>query len=112
VAAVGAGRQISIVDLASGEAHEVRGALPGDRPVRWSTDGRVIDVFRRDEMPCRIYRIDLAAGTRSIWREVRPADTAGVVAVHEMQMTGDGRAYSYSYVRMSSELYLLEGVEY
>jgi hypothetical protein len=72
----------------------------------------VLDVFRRDEMPCRIYRVDLVTGARVAWREVRPADTAGVVAVHEMQMTADGRFYSYSYVRLSSELYLLDGVEY
>jgi hypothetical protein len=112
VAAVGASRQLTIVDVAGGEPRPVRVAVPGDRPIRWSTDGRVLDVFRRDEMPCRIYRIDLAAGTRVAWKEVRPADTAGVVAVHEMQMTADARAYSYSYVRLSSELYLLEGVEY
>jgi tRNA A-37 threonylcarbamoyl transferase component Bud32 len=112
VAAVGAGRRPSIVDLGTEEAREVRGARPGDRPIRWSADGRVLDVFRRDEMPCRIYRVDLVTGARVAWREVRPADTAGVVAVHEMQMTADGRFYSYSYVRLSSELYLLDGVEY
>jgi hypothetical protein len=71
-----------------------------------------MDFFRRDEMPCRIYRIDLATGARAVRKEVRPADTAGVVAVHEMQMTADARAYAYSYVRMSSELYLLVGVEF
>jgi hypothetical protein len=112
VAAVGAaGRQLSLVDVAGGKVREVRGARSGDRPIRWSADGRVLDVFRRDEMPCRIYRIDLATGTRAVWKEVRPADTAGVVAVHEMQMTTDARAYSYSYVRLSSELYLLDGLE-
>jgi Tol biopolymer transport system component len=112
LAVVGTGRPPSIVDVDGGRVSDVPGALAGDRPVRWSADARVLDVFRRDEMPCRIYRIDLATGTRSVLREVRPADTAGVVAVHEMQMTPDGRAYSYSYVRLSSELYLLEGVEF
>jgi hypothetical protein len=112
VAAIGAGKPVVIVDVATGESREVQGTLPGDRPVRWSANGRVLDVFRRDEMPCRVYRIDLATATRTVWKEVRPADTAGVVAVHEMQMTADGRSYSYSYVRMSSELYLLEGVGY
>ena len=107
-----AARPIHLVDLTGGEAHPVRGARPGDRPIRWSLDGKVIDVFRRDEMPCPIYRIDLATGVRAVWKEVRPADTAGVVAVHEMQMTADARAYAYSYVRMSSELYLLDGVEF
>jgi hypothetical protein len=90
----------------------VPGTRAGDRPLRWSADGRVLDVFRRDEMPCHVYRVDVATGARAAWKELRPADAAGVVAVHEVQMTADGRAYAYSYVRLSSELYLLEGAGY
>jgi dipeptidyl aminopeptidase/acylaminoacyl peptidase len=50
------GQRLALHPLDGGEARPVAGALPGDRAAQWSPDGRALYVFRRDEIPCRVYR--------------------------------------------------------
>ncbi len=106
----GTGKPIHIATLANGNARELSGTRPGDRPSRFSADGRSLFVFRRDEVPCKVWRVDLATGRRELFRELLPADPAGVVAVSEVQVLPDARGYAYSYFRLLSELYLAEGL--
>jgi hypothetical protein len=54
--------------------------------------------------------VDLARGTRELWRELIPPDPAGVRAVVTCHVTRDGRVYAYSYTRLLSDLYLIEGL--
>jgi Tol biopolymer transport system component len=104
----GPGQHLALHPLAGGAARPIPGTEPGDRAVQWTSDGGGLYVFRRDEIPCRLYRLDLARNRREVLRQLMPADPAGVVATHEVEITPDGRAYAYSYIRMLSELYLLE----
>jgi eukaryotic-like serine/threonine-protein kinase len=86
------------------------GSETGDRPVGWGADGRFVWVFRRGEIPARIMRLDRATGRRELWKSLRPADPAGVLSVTKAAVTPDGRAYAYSYRRVLSDLYLVEGL--
>jgi dipeptidyl aminopeptidase/acylaminoacyl peptidase len=110
MAAVGTGKPIHIVQLADGRARELPGTQPGDRPSHFSDDGRSLFVFRRDEVPGRVWRVDVATGRRGLHRELLPADPAGVVALSEVLELPDARGYVYSYLRLLSELYLGEGL--
>jgi serine/threonine protein kinase/Tol biopolymer transport system component len=110
LAAAGGGKSVTLYPLDGGEARPLPGSLPGDRPAQWASDGRHIYVFRRDELPCRVYRIDLVSGTREMWRELQPSDPAGVIATSEVMLTPDGGAYAYSFVRILSELFVAEGL--
>ncbi len=111
LAAAGSGQPVSLYPAAGGEPRRVAGAQPGDRIAGWTSDQQSLFVFRRDELPCRIYKLDVASGRRDLVREMSPADPAGVVATHEVEITPDGRAYAYSFVRILSELFIAEGLK-
>jgi hypothetical protein len=84
---------------------------PGEEPVRWSADGREIYVRKRIELPNRVYRVDVTTGTRRPFKELMPADPDGVSEILGVVLTPDGRYYAYSYLRMLTELYLVEGLK-
>jgi Tol biopolymer transport system component len=108
LAVSGTGTPISIQAIEGGSGQLVAGARPGDRLAHWGQDGALY-VFRREEVPCRVYRLDLANGRRELFRTLSPTDPAGVVATNEVQFSADLEAYTYTYLRILSELYLLEG---
>ena len=54
--------------------------------------------------------MELASGTRTLWREFSPADPAGVYRIAPVLVTSDGSAYAYNAMRALSDLYLVEGV--
>jgi hypothetical protein len=49
-------------------------------------------------------------GEKKLWKELVPADRAGVYNVNMFDITPDERWYAYSYVRDLSDLYLVEGL--
>ena len=93
-----------------GEGEPIPGAEPRDIPIQWDPEGRHIYVYRLGELPTRVYRLDLGTGERTLWRELAPADRAGVFHVDMIFMTRDGEAHAYSYRRMLSDLYLAFGL--
>jgi hypothetical protein len=64
-------------------------------------------------LPVRIERIDLRTGRRELWRSLAPPDLAGVVQMGWpwISMAPDGEAYAYNYLRVSQDLYLMEGLK-
>jgi hypothetical protein len=93
-----------------GDPVAVPGLERGERPFQWSADGRSLFVFRPGELPARVFRVDLETGRRDLWREVMPPDAAGVDGIAVFRMTPDARGYAYSYIRVLSSLYLVEGL--
>src|SRR5262249_16641984 len=110
-AAMGPDQAISLWPIAGGPPRLVRGSQPGDRPVAWSADSQSLWLFRRDEVPARVYRLDIASGQRHLWKTLMPSDPAGVYTILEFQVTPDGRSYAYSYKRLLSQLYLAKGLK-
>jgi hypothetical protein len=109
LAVSGSGTPISIQPLGGGEAQPVAGAQARDRLAHWGRDGSLY-VFRREDVPCRVSRLDLASGRREAYRTLSPGDPAGVVATSEVQFSADLTAYTYTYLRILSELYVVEGL--
>ena len=66
--------------------------------------------FRRGELPGRLFRLDLANGSREVRRELRPRDPSGVVEIVSVVATPDGTSYAYSQQRILSDLFLVNGV--
>jgi tRNA A-37 threonylcarbamoyl transferase component Bud32 len=110
LAAIAPGRGISLVPVEGGPARDVPGSLPGDRPVRFASDGRSLWVFRRGEIPTPVYRVEIETGRRQLWKSLVPPDAAGVSSVDEFKVTPSGHAYFYSYRRTLSELYEVRGL--
>jgi serine/threonine protein kinase/dipeptidyl aminopeptidase/acylaminoacyl peptidase len=94
-----------------GEAQPVPGLKPGEFIDGWSEDGRSFLVQNFAGLPGVISRVDLATGKRTIWKEIVPADSAGVDSISGVEITPDAKSYVYSYVRTLSDLYMVEGVK-
>ncbi len=95
-----------------GAPHPISGIDIGEEPMQWSADGRFLFVRATEQFQylVRIARLDLRTGRRQPWKELRPADPAGVLDIKWTLLTPDGRSYFYNYDRRLSDLYLAEGL--
>lgn len=91
-------------------ARPVPGLSRGDVPSRWSPDGRFLYVYRHDELPVRVYRVEVTTGRKELWKTIGPSDPAGVTGLGHVMFTPDGASYVYNYFRTLSDLYLVEGL--
>jgi eukaryotic-like serine/threonine-protein kinase len=110
VVATGTDRRIAIYPIEPGEPRVVPGTEPDDIPLRWTTDGGSIFVYRASAPPLRIEKVDVKTGRRTLWKEIRPPDPSGVEQVGPVQITPDETSYVYSYRRALDELYLATGL--
>ena len=62
-------------------------------------------------MPLKITRIDLATGKREPFREIAPADPAGVQSIPSVYFSADGKSYAYTLGRQLSDLYVVDGLK-
>jgi serine/threonine protein kinase len=106
-----AGQNARLYPVDGGEPRPISGVAEGDVPIQWTADGRSLYVRRWDEMPARVFRLDLGTGRRELWKQIMPADRTGVIDIRGILPTPDGRAYAYSYLRILSELYVVEGLK-
>jgi DNA-binding winged helix-turn-helix (wHTH) protein/Tol biopolymer transport system component len=108
-------RGLALYPIDEGFPQPVRSFEPGDDPIQWSADSRSLYVRGPERFPARIYRLDLTTGRREMWKQLMPADTAGVIDVSwltgHILLTPDGRAYVYNYLRWLNDLQLVKGVE-
>ena len=111
VAASGPDQRLHLYPLAGGEPTPLSRLTIGDIPRQWSADGRSLYISRRGEVPAKVYRFDVATGRKELWRELIPADSAGVGDIPSVCPTRDGSAYAYTYARILSDLFLVEGLK-
>jgi len=96
--------------LDGGDPEAVPSLASDDRPVHFGFDARFVYGLRRGEVPAQIFRLDLTTGQKDPVRELLPPDPAGIVEVVSVVLTPDASAYAYSYHRILSDLFLVEGV--
>jgi dipeptidyl aminopeptidase/acylaminoacyl peptidase len=108
VAAVGPDQRGYLYSVDGGEPRPIPGFPQGDTAVGWSSDGRSLFIYRPGELPAKIYRLDVATGQKQLWRELMPADNAGVTDIGPILVTPDAKTYVYEYGRTLSDLYLVE----
>ncbi len=101
----------ALYPVEGGEPQPIRELDRGDHPVAWSEDGRTLYSFRHGEVPCTVYRLDLATRRKEVWKVLGPADVTGVQHIGRVQITPDARSYAYGHIRQLSELYLVDGVK-
>jgi DNA-binding beta-propeller fold protein YncE len=101
----------AIYPVAGGEVKPVAGAEHGDYPAGWSDDGKSVYVYRRGESPVHVFRIDVATGKRTLWKQIAPPDPAGITGIAPVIVSADGSAYVYGATRILSTLYLVEGLK-
>ncbi len=110
VAAQGPDSKIAIYPVDGGAPRPLAGAEAGESPILWSSDDRSLYVYRRNETPARIFKIDIATGQRELWKTIAPADRSGLITIENVVMTPDARSYAYCYTRILTSLELAEGL--
>jgi hypothetical protein len=93
----------------SGEPKPILGLNPGDLAFGWTGNGRSVYVDQ-PSAPARVYQVELASGRRQLWRELSPPDPAGVNFIRTPHISADGKAYAHNYIRILSDLYLVDGL--
>lgn len=110
-AAIGPDQKLYLYPVAGGDPVLVKGAEPGEIATGWTADGNSLFVFHFGEIPERVVQITIATGQRKTWKDLAPADAAGLTNLRGIIMAADGKSYVYGYVRTLSDLYLVEGLK-
>jgi eukaryotic-like serine/threonine-protein kinase len=103
-------QKIALYPVDGGEPRPVSGIATVEDIIRWSAGGKSLYVRGPEPWPAKVYRLDLSTGHRSLWKELTPHDSAGLMAVTSIRLTPNGNSYAYAYVRLLSDLYLVDGL--
>ena len=106
---------LALYPVSGGEPRPVKGSEPQDMPLRFGGDGRFLYVrgFVRGQgarLPARIFRLDLAKGTRELWRELSPPGASSLAALSALTIAPDAGAYAYTFTLATSTLYEVRGL--
>jgi eukaryotic-like serine/threonine-protein kinase len=90
----------------------VPGIHPDDHIAAVSPDGRsVLVVSAATNVSLDVLRVDLSSGRREPFKKLGPSDPAGLFLGDQNALfTPDDKYYVYSYVRILSELYAVDGL--
>jgi eukaryotic-like serine/threonine-protein kinase len=99
----------TIYQVADGKATLIPGALPGENGVQWTQDEKSL-LLGRVGLPNEVFLIDLATGGRKLFHTYTLSDTAGLVDTAPPNLSADLKSYVYSYTRITSDLYVVEGL--
>ncbi len=111
VLARGSGGEYLLFPIAGGEPRAVPGLTETDIVAHWSLDGLSVLAYRRAEIPSRIERVFLDTGQRRLFKELAPADRAGLLSLRGVFVTDDLRAYAYTTYHQVASLFVSEGRE-
>jgi serine/threonine protein kinase/Tol biopolymer transport system component len=101
----------SLYPLDGGEAKPFLTKLEdNDAILRFEPDGKSILVAQRG-VPAKVFRVFLDTGRREQVRQITPPDPAGVQTVSGIHFSADGKSYAYSYFRILSDLWVVDGLK-
>jgi Tol biopolymer transport system component/predicted Ser/Thr protein kinase len=97
--------------VAAGDPRPINGLEAGDLPMCFTQDGRSLYVYRTGEVPAKVYKLEMATGKKTLWKQIVPLDPTGVSTIGPILMTPDGKTYVYGFHRTLGDLYLVEGLK-
>ena len=104
-------RQRWLCPVGGGEPQKLNVTIgPDERTVRFFDGGKSL-LLRSRTIPVKVTRVDLATGRREPFKEIVPADPAGVQSIPSLQFSADGKSYAYSSLRVLSDLYVVDGLK-
>jgi DNA-binding beta-propeller fold protein YncE len=109
VIAVNAAGSLVACTIATPGCRPVPGAQDDDQVAGWSADGKSLFVYRGQQKPVQVDRLDVASGTRTAWKTLHPV-FAAVSGLGDVFAAPDG-ALVYGYSRTRSELYVIKGLK-
>ena len=87
-----------------------KGLTPEDQWIRWSADGASLLVFRGNEFPVRVERVDLATGERRVVLTIEPANRSSLLTIPYVTLADDEEHYAYSAWRTRTQLFTITGL--
>jgi serine/threonine protein kinase/Tol biopolymer transport system component len=111
VAAIGPDRKGVLFPIDGGQPRPIAGILEGEFPLRFSQDGKSLFLWKRGDVPARVSRLEIETGKREVWKDLLPADPAGVERISNVLVAPDGKSYVYCYARLLSDLFVVEGLK-
>ncbi len=111
VAAIGPDRKGVLFPIDGGQPRPIAGILEGEFPLRFSPDGKWLFLWKRGDIPARVSRLEIETGKREVWKDLLPADPAGVERISNVLVAPDGKSYVYCYARLLSDLFVVEGLK-
>ena len=109
IAANGPDNHPVIYNVATGKATLIPGVLDGDVPVQWIDEKHLL--VGRAEIPGHVFTIDLSTGKRTPFKTFNPVDPTGLTDGAPPIFSAETRVYMYSYTRITSDLYVLDGLK-
>jgi len=110
VAALGPGGDGVLYSIEGDSSRPIPGWQRGETPIRWSADGRSLYVGSISTKRIGVSLVDVTTGERRPWRDLSPADLAGVRRIYYPLISADGATYAFTYMRFLADLYLAEGI--
>ena len=115
------GKQVLVVDttkhqlwlypIAGGDPQKLNITLgANENLLAYTPDGKGI-LVAAPAVPLKIERLDLATAQRRPWKEIAPADPAGVQGVVIIRLSADQKAYAYTILRVLSDLFVVDGLK-
>jgi serine/threonine protein kinase len=99
-----------IYNLDGAAPSAIPGTQDGDEPVQWTADGKGI-LVGRSEIPNRVFMIDLTTAQRKLFQSFSPPDATGLLDNAPPNFSRDLKSYVYSYTRITSDLYVVDGLK-
>ncbi len=98
-----------VFQVSGGAPRVLRIAFPA-MPLRWSADGKALFVTPiTNWWSMKIFRFDLAKSQCRLWKEEAPADHVGLAGILGVAISSDERTVAYSYMKILSELFVVNG---
>jgi serine/threonine protein kinase len=110
VACINADEEHWLYPLDGSDPRPIEHLERSDRIVRWLEGENVVLVYRNNELPARIFRVNLDNGERTVWRELTPPDPTGIYRIGRVRTSVDGKAYGYTYYMQLVDLHVISGL--
>jgi eukaryotic-like serine/threonine-protein kinase len=104
------GDTLTFYPIDGGQPRTVKAKVPNLLLPLSGGSGQYLIGAEQSGVPLKLFRYDISTGERKPWKELVPADRAGVFTANTFDITPDGRWYAYSYVRDLSDVYMVEGL--
>jgi eukaryotic-like serine/threonine-protein kinase len=100
----------AIYPIGETHPHPVPNLEPGFTPIQWTEDNLSVYGFRPEEVPAKVYKVNVMTGQKTLLQELQPESDTGVVSIKPVVVTRDGSRLAYSYYQVFSVLYVVSGL--
>ena len=101
---------VAVYPIAGSTPHPIPHLEPNFIPLQWSEDNSSVYGYRPGQVPTKVYKVNTVTGEQTLFQELQPETTAGVVSIAPVVVTRDGSRFAYSYYQVFSVLYLISGL--